>query len=45
MYREADKVLTLTPQGKEELLEIGPDLDISVVPHGVDVEKFSFSIP
>jgi glycosyltransferase involved in cell wall biosynthesis len=44
MYREADKVLTLTPQGKEELLDICPDLDISIVPHGVDVEKFSFSV-
>ncbi|UCC39847.1 MAG: glycosyltransferase [Candidatus Aminicenantes bacterium] len=43
MYRKADKVLTLTPQGKEELLEVCPELDISVVPHGVDVEYFSFS--
>jgi glycosyltransferase involved in cell wall biosynthesis len=43
MYSHADKVLTLTPQGKEELLEICPDLDISVVPHGVDVDYFSFS--
>ena len=45
MYREADKVLTLTPQGKEELLAICPDLDIAIVPHGVDVEKFAFSKP
>lgn len=43
MYRNADKVLTLTHQGKEELLEIYPELDIAVVPHGVDVEYFSFS--
>ena len=43
MYRNADKVLTLTPEGKDELLEICPELDISVVPHGVDVENFSFS--
>ncbi len=43
MYRNADKVLALTPQGKEELLAISPDLDISVVPHGVDVDTFSFS--
>ena len=43
MYSHADKVLTLTPQGKEELLEICPELDISVVPHGVDVDYFSFS--
>jgi glycosyltransferase involved in cell wall biosynthesis len=43
MYLNADKVLALTPQGKDELLEICPDLDISVVPHGVDVEAFGFS--
>ncbi len=43
MYRKADKVLTLTPEGKDELLEICPELDITVIPHGVDVEKFSFS--
>jgi glycosyltransferase involved in cell wall biosynthesis len=43
MYRNADKVLTLTPQGRDELLGIDPDLDISIVPHGVDVESFSFS--
>ncbi len=43
MYRNADKVLTLTPQGKEELLNIEPELDIAVVPHGVDTDHFSFS--
>lgn len=43
MYRHADKVLTLTPQGKQELLDIVPDLDIAIVPHGVDVDAFSFS--
>ena len=43
MYRQADKVLTLTPEGKEELLVICPELDISVVPHGVDVDYFAFS--
>jgi len=43
MYRRADKVLTLTPQGKKELLDISPDLDIAIVPHGVDVEDFAFS--
>jgi glycosyltransferase involved in cell wall biosynthesis len=43
MYRKADKVLTLTPQGKEELLAVAPDLDIAIVPHGVDVDIFSFS--
>lgn len=40
MYADADKVLTLTPEGKKELLEIRPNLDISVVPHGVDVDSF-----
>jgi glycosyltransferase involved in cell wall biosynthesis len=45
MYAEADKVLCLTPQGKEELLGIRADLDIDIVPHGVDVDHFSFSDP
>jgi glycosyltransferase involved in cell wall biosynthesis len=45
MYAQADKVLTLTPQGKDKLLDIRPDLDIGVVPHGVDVEHFSYSDP
>ncbi|MDD5748065.1 MAG: glycosyltransferase [Actinomycetota bacterium] len=40
MYADADKILVLTSEGKEELLSLKPDLDISVVPHGVDVEKF-----
>lgn len=41
MYADADKVLTLTPEGRDELLEIRPDLDVAVVPHGVDVEGFA----
>lgn len=41
MYADADRLLTLTPEGRDELLAIRPDLDISVVPHGVDVESFS----
>ncbi len=45
MYAQADKVLTLTPQGKDELLAIRPDLDIDIVPHGVDVDHFAFSDP
>ncbi|MBU4240800.1 MAG: glycosyltransferase family 4 protein [Actinobacteria bacterium] len=40
MYADSDRVLTLTSEGKEELLAIRPGLDISVVPHGVDVESF-----
>jgi glycosyltransferase involved in cell wall biosynthesis len=40
MYADADRVLVLTPEGKQELLNIRPDLDISVVPHGVDVDYF-----
>jgi len=43
MYRQADKVLTLTPQGKEELLRICPELDVATVPHGVDIDYFTFS--
>ena len=45
MYAQADKVLTLTTQGKDELLAIRSDLDIGIVPHGVDVEHFSYSNP
>ncbi|MHB8894185.1 MAG: glycosyltransferase family 4 protein [Candidatus Geothermincolia bacterium] len=40
MYADADKVLTLTPEGRDELLAVRPGLDISVVPHGVDVDGF-----
>lgn len=40
MYADADRVLTLTPEGRDELLAVRPGLDISVVPHGVDVEGF-----
>jgi glycosyltransferase involved in cell wall biosynthesis len=40
MYSDADKVLTLTPEGRDELLRIRPGLDISVVPHGVDIDEF-----
>jgi glycosyltransferase involved in cell wall biosynthesis len=43
MYRSANKVLTLTPEGRDELLEIEPSLDVAVVPHGVDVEHFAFT--
>jgi glycosyltransferase involved in cell wall biosynthesis len=39
MYASADKVLTLTPEGRDEMLAIRPDLDIAVVPHGVDVDR------
>jgi len=41
MYADAEKVLTLTPEGRDELLDIRPGLDIAVVPHGVDIEEFS----
>jgi glycosyltransferase involved in cell wall biosynthesis len=40
MYRQADKVLTLTPEEKESLLKYDPTLNIEVVPHGVDTEYF-----
>lgn len=45
MYAQADKVLTLTPQGRDELLSIRPNLDIGIVPHGVDVDHFAYSDP
>lgn len=41
MYREMDKIITLTPEEREGLLRYTPDLDIDVVPHGVDTERFS----
>ncbi|OFW57287.1 MAG: hypothetical protein A2Y75_07605 [Candidatus Solincola sediminis] len=41
IYADADKLLVLTPEGKRELLDIRPDLDIAVVPHGVDCEYFA----
>jgi glycosyltransferase involved in cell wall biosynthesis len=40
MYRQADKVLTLTPEEKESVLKYDPTLDIEVVPHGVDTDYF-----
>lgn len=40
IYADADKVLTLTPEGRDELLAVREGLDISVVPHGVDIEGF-----
>lgn len=40
MYRQADKVLTLTPEEKESLLKYDPTLNIEVVPHGVDTDYF-----
>lgn len=40
MYREADKVLTLTPEERDNLLKYDSTLDIEVVPHGVDPEYF-----
>lgn len=40
MYADADKLLVLTSEGRQELLDIRPDLDITVVPHGVDCEYF-----
>jgi glycosyltransferase involved in cell wall biosynthesis len=39
-YADADKVLVLTPQGRDELAAVRAGLNISVVPHGVDIEQF-----
>ncbi len=41
MYKYADLLLTLTPQEKERILKIEPDLKIEVVPHGTDTGWFS----
>jgi glycosyltransferase involved in cell wall biosynthesis len=43
MYGDADRVLVLTPEGRDELLRFAPGLRVSVVPHGVDVEHFCSS--
>ena len=40
MYGDVDKVLTLTSQEREGLLHYSPGLNIDVVPHGTDTEKF-----
>lgn len=40
VYADADKVLVLTPEGRAELEAVRPGLNISVVPHGVDIEQF-----
>jgi glycosyltransferase involved in cell wall biosynthesis len=40
VYRNADRVLTLTPQDKYQLLNIDPTLRIRVVPSGVDTDRF-----
>ena len=41
MYRNADKVITLTPQEKDGLLQYASDLNVEVVPHGTDTDFFS----
>ena len=41
MYRDVDKIITLTPEEREGLLRYAPDLDVDVIPHGVDTEEFS----
>jgi len=41
MYRDADMVFTLTEEDKIRLLDFAPDINISVIPHGVDTRYFS----
>ncbi|MBA7487029.1 hypothetical protein ES707_22591 [subsurface metagenome] len=41
MYKDADLLLTLTPQERERILKIEPVLRIEVVPHGTDTEWFN----
>lgn len=41
MYRNVDHVLVLTPQERYVLLDYAPNLRITVVPHGVDVNYYS----
>jgi len=41
MYTDADLVLALTPEGREELLHYNKKLPVKIVPHGVDVDFFN----
>ncbi|MDP8201384.1 MAG: glycosyltransferase family 4 protein [Candidatus Tenebribacter burtonii] len=41
MYADADLTLTLTPEGREEVLHYNKDLLVKIVPHGVDVDFFN----
>ena len=40
MYADADLVLTLTPEGREEILHYKKELPVKIVPHGVDIDYF-----
>ncbi len=40
LYRNVDHVLVLTPQERYVLLNYAPNLRVTVVPHGVDVNYF-----
>ncbi len=40
MYRSADLVLALTPQEKSVLQQQAPDITVSVIPYGVDIEPY-----
>ena len=40
VYRDMDRVLVLTPEERFGLLSMAPDLRLSVIPSGVDVEYF-----
>ena len=41
MYHNVDHVLVLTPQERYALLNYAPNLRVTVVPHGVDVNYYS----
>ena len=41
MYRNMDHIIVLTPQQRYELLKFAPNLRISVVPHGIDIDYYS----
>ncbi|MDP8269461.1 MAG: glycosyltransferase family 4 protein [Candidatus Tenebribacter davisii] len=40
MYADDDLTLTLTPEGREEVLHYNKNLLVKIVPHGVDVDFF-----
>ncbi|MFA5043204.1 MAG: glycosyltransferase [Kiritimatiellia bacterium] len=43
MYHNADHILVLTSQERHVLLNYAPNLRVTVVPHGVDVNYYSLS--
>jgi glycosyltransferase involved in cell wall biosynthesis len=43
IFKQATKIITLTEQGKQELLSYGIDKPIEVIPNGVDMSLFNIN--